>query len=1418
MKPHETPLPREDEPSLSDLSRSDSPGDPTPIIDALQAMTSNADTKLSKKQNKNAKTDEKEQKINKQKIKNANPTTNPTNLLTSTPNNQKIPTNNPPLIPTIDPTILKTPTSNPPYYSTSTPPGVETPLDLSLSMKIRKLENILSGDTSNFNAWCQELALLLEMGGLDTNTFWQLREDKSDVKLSNRSNAHIKVLILNSIDPEAPFLEKIRNMAYSPDVNSSISILQELTRIAFRALHTQVAILLNRLQLMKFKGDDLVTFNNQYMKLILKLSNTGEFNMDTSRKMNYIAALGDIPTASRLRLHYAEHGYHNATIQDIMDKALHIYSITKMSTKPTLAVLHQQASPADVSPPHTQQTSLTNTPTPDTQQKQCKRCNTGHIWGQCPYWVPRCRYCNDGSIHWANACPTIPKLGSRTSTPASTPVPKNTTNSNPKRKAACLQRTVFTLKPSSPGIIDSGAELTVTNDLSILENCSLYSEEVGTANKNYNVKLEKQGTISLDLPFGSITIPAFYSSEVSCTLISTEDLIGQGINVVFAKDGSYLTKDGIKHFLENNNTLPTSICSIRQIRFNSFPPPVAKLKKIILILPKTKNDWDLIHSQLSHCLGSDLQRTFNTSSPPQFDCSICNVANARKGSLVNRPQLFPHRIKSNMVYCDYKVLDNTNHLLLIITCKNWIKAYFQTSKSESEGNIYTFLNTFKDYIQFSCIVSDEDAPFNKRSFIKKVKKDFNLDILYVPPENHQHNYAEITIKTYMAMLRANYIASPKDLRDKYFNELVNHISFVKNRLGGRLSPFYKTFGYLFDISKLHRIFSDVTTIKLDRPNGLNEKGLSCKMLGYNLDYVTPTVTLLNEQTNRKIHRALVDCFNWSDSKHKMKIHKKGLTGDQFLHLFSKKLNAGFFKLQDKPISNINNMPEADKQLVRAVTSGFDIIKAPTRIRNVILHALLKETVNIFSHDVLRQLTPNEITHITKKIIKSSFVINVKRNGDIKARWVAAETDDIRLSTLDDYAATVSPILFKLISILCILYKLELISINFISAFLNGIINVETYISAPYPMNHYVFQVIGNMYGLKRAGKTWQELLIQILRELGLKQSIVDDCLFFFKTDLFLIFHVDDVLVAAKPKALYKFLNKLKLLFKIKINTQKTFDFLGVKFIITKENSIYLNQEEKIKSYTHDLLIEKIVPMPTKSTFSPYNDFKLEKVEENITPMKQLTGFLNYILKTRPDIAYYAANLSNLSNVANLRSLNAAIQSIQYLKSTKAFSLEYKKRKTYKGLLLETYVDASFRLHFTASCITFLNGNLLDWQAKVYKDLKVDSSCLAEAYALRLGSKRVKFLMNILDSINLQYFKPKFYTDNTGLYHFIHKNGSTKNIRSWDFEWHDFKAKFNEEFLLEHVKGQLNFADLLTKTLNSPRHYEITNKLLKDLEA
>ncbi len=108
----------------------------------------------------------------------------------------------------------------------------------------------------------------------------------------------------------------------------------------------------------------------------------------------------------------------------------------------------------------------------------------------------------------------------------------------------------------------------------------------------------------------------------------------------------------------------------------------------------------------------------------------------------------------------------------------------------------------------------------------------------------------------------------------------------------------------------------------------------------------------------------------------------------------------------------------------------------------------------------------------------------------------------------------------------------------------------------------VYKLVKNLYGLKDAGKTWFEHLLQGLKVRGWCQSEIDSCLF-TKDGLILVVHVDDAILISPDK--HKSHSRIKSLQKDfdVTNDGELKDYLGTRFTRHTDGSIALSQPHMI---------------------------------------------------------------------------------------------------------------------------------------------------------------------------------------------------------------------------------------------------------------
>jgi hypothetical protein len=106
---------------------------------------------------------------------------------------------------------------------------------------------------------------------------------------------------------------------------------------------------------------------------------------------------------------------------------------------------------------------------------------------------------------------------------------------------------------------------------------------------------------------------------------------------------------------------------------------------------------------------------------------------------------------------------------------------------------------------------------------------------------------------------------------------------------------------------------------------------------------------------------------------------------------------------------------------------------------------------------------------------------------------------------------------------------------------------------------HVLKLLANIYGQEQAGHVCNSYLVTKLQEINLKQSLIDDCVF-YRDDVFFIVYVDDgIFLGTLDQQLCSTINKLRNL-KLSIEDQgHPADYVGVSIKKLKNSIIELSQ-------------------------------------------------------------------------------------------------------------------------------------------------------------------------------------------------------------------------------------------------------------------
>ena len=219
--------------------------------------------------------------------------------------------------------------------------------------------------------------------------------------------------------------------------------------------------------------------------------------------------------------------------------------------------------------------------------------------------------------------------------------------------------------------------------------------------------------------------------------------------------------------------------------------------------------------------------------------------------------------------------------------------------------------------------------------------------------------------------------------------------------------------------------------------------------------------------------------------------------------------------------------------------------------------------------------------------------------------------------------------------------------------------------------------------------------------------------------------------------------------------------------------------------------------------------------------RALVGALLWIARcTRPDILFAVMYLSRFSAIATKIHWNALIRVLRYLKTTIDTPFIIKLNNTSsKDTVTMTIIsdsdwagDRSDRKSFSGNCV-LIDGALVNFISSKQPTVST-SSTEAEYISASEACKEGLYFRNLLNELITVNLPIKVWVDNIGagcIAQNVVNNARTKHI---DIRYHmirDWIAK--GIFELFYIESNKNLADILTKSLATPAHRELTHRLL-----
>lgn len=540
-------------------------------------------------------------------------------------------------------------------------------------------------------------------------------------------------------------------------------------------------------------------------------------------------------------------------------------------------------------------------------------------------------------------------------------------------------------------------------------------------------------------------------------------------------------------------------------------------------------------------------------------------------------------------------------------------------------------------------------------------------------------------------------------------------------------------------------------------------------------------------------------------------------------------------------------------------------------RDIWLESYREEYDGLLAHDTMDVISGDEYRAIAAetgtRAIPSMGILSVKTDGAgnperAKARIVAlGNREDVQWSKSDCYAPVVPQPIVRLLTALAVRHRRVLKQGDCKNAFCHPdlpkgeLVFVKPPTNCPISRSDTYWRLKKTLYGLRRSPRHWYDTLVKHLKDLGMKPTAHEPCLFVGypipgKPPMYLALYVDDfIYFSPDPDVELAFEEALAT--RVKVDFMGDVDyFLGTQFTWTRHDdghvSVHLSQEGYVNQVVEAMGLQDSNVSPTMTPYRsglpidalPPVEMDEVKRDRLRRVYRSYNGMINWLsISTRPDVTTALSLLAQSTMMPTPSHVEAARYVGRYLKATSDLGIEFSSRKS-KSLTAFLHFplnnnepvgladagwgpqDASIpttratkrqvpikETRSICGHIIFMCGGPVLW--KSHKERRNSrSSAESEVKTTDECTKSVQWLRNVLDDLNLLPSGPTtIYNDNMAAVQWSNST-STKGMRHVNIRENAVREaiqEFNEVEVL-HIDGKVNISDILTKEHKSADTY------------
>ncbi|KAH9521726.1 hypothetical protein DERF_005358 [Dermatophagoides farinae] len=988
-------------------------------------------------------------------------------------------------------------------------------------------------------------------------------------------------------------------------------------------------------------------------------------------------------------------------------------------------------------------------------------------------------------------------------------------------------------------LADCGASNHIVNDRSLLSNIRKTSHQIITMSGVVNGP--EQGDMKCQLFNGKSWVPmvirdVYYVAGQPFNLIAIGKICRrENVRSVTNNDGITIYHKEVPILIGEWSTEYLNIIELR-IRID-----VSSSKNIVNVAVNSMAKW---HERFGHFSTNTIGKMFKQKLVDGIPNSLNNDIDYCTPCKIGKLTDISHHIESDNPhilpgsklhldiggYTDVSIHGNRYFLLAVDHRSRFVKVAFMKSRDQTLDKFKCIVNEIKLETgnNVLCIRTDMGTEFRSELFQNYLSGHGIIHEKASVNTPQQNGRCERAMRTLMDHAISMLLST--DLPRFLWDEAVNCSAYLMNLvLNSRNEiPYEKYFGIKPDVSNLRIFGSEGQALNKNRNNKFDAKSKFVRMIGYE----GQTIYRVYVSGARRVELCSSVDF---DEKPKCVVQPIGFDVNKSTINNCESESNTVISFVDSRDDDVPNQPDSNFRGPGRPIGAKNRLFQQSEERLQSLRVLpgrsivgvcvaryepstFNEAINSDESEKWREAMDKEYNQLIKHqtwqlvdkpdnepIITVKWIFTIKDDGRYKARLVARGFEQYS-DSLDIYAPVAQMDVIRLFFSLVASWDMDLIQFDCSNAFLNGDIYETVYIDQPLGYDDKTGRVCllkKGLYGLRQSPRSWNRKFDEAIISLGFRSSTFDPCLYFIKKDnefTMLCLYVDDALLASnipgKVKSLFEEIGQI-----FEIRSVDSCKYLGINYT---RNHL----SKTIMLYQYDYLIGKLkmfnmadsrkVDTPLAAGIDPY-----QQSSSNMAyPYRQAIGALLYLsCKTRPDIAFCVSLLARFADKTTDIHVKMLKRVWRYLSGTRHYGIILGG----DNLKCVAYSDADLagekENNRTTTGHIVLYGGPIIWKTKLQKCV-IDNTAEAEFISVSVCSKDVRFVLNVLENLEILIDKPVINCDNQAAVKQLLAENISLKLRHINIKFLMVRDLIQRGLMsIQWISSDAQLADVLTKPLS-----------------